>query len=161
MSNEKNYIDIVKSDKNDSTATLYLRSKGRDNNNKKSLKIKVSCELFRKHFNHSEQRFKSQMPSYKMLNDAIQRAYEEVDNHDGEIKSIPKDSKSFIKYWEKLIKNGENHGTNLKHSTVLKKLKLFLKSNGKDDLKFNEITACEQLTNAFINHRLKGYYVRC
>ncbi len=138
--NNKNYIDCLRQNKDEKEGTLFMRSKGRENKKKKSLKIKVSYDLFKKHWNSKDQCFKSSMSNYKMLNAEIGRAYTEVEKFNGVIADIPKDGKSFIQYWQQLIKLATNHGSRIKHQTVLNKLKKYLATVDKTDLKFSEIT---------------------
>ena len=69
-----NYIDCLRQNKDEKEGTLYLRSKGRDNKKKKSLKIKVGYEQFKKYWNEKAQCFKSGMTDYKSLNDEIEKA---------------------------------------------------------------------------------------
>ncbi len=57
--NNKNYIDCLRQNKDEKEGTLFMRSKGRENKKKKSLKIKVSYDLFKKHWNSKDQCFKS------------------------------------------------------------------------------------------------------
>jgi site-specific recombinase XerD len=135
----KNYIICQKKKATDEAGYLFLISKGR-NKKKKSLSLRVNCTQFNEYWNEKEQCFKSGMPNYKFLNQAIEKEYNEIEKYDGEIADIPKNDKSFINYWDSLIKVETNHGSRIKHVTVLNKLKKYLKSLIKADLKFSEIT---------------------
>jgi len=135
-----NYIDCLRQNKYEKEGTLFMRSKGRENKKKKSLKIKVSYDLFKKHWNSKDQCFKSSMSNYKLLNAEIEKAYDEVGKFNGVIADIPKDGKSFIAFWKQMIKLSINHGSRIKHKSVLNKLKKYLSTIDKTDLRFSEIT---------------------
>lgn len=136
----KNYIICQKKKATDKDGYLLLMSKGRANKAKKSIGIKISHTQFIKYWNEKDQCFKSGVSNYKLYNDRIAAAYKELEKYDGEICEMPKDDKSFIYYWKSINKVMTNHGSRIKHETVLKKLIKYLEVKGRADLKFSEIT---------------------
>lgn len=120
--------------------TVYLRTIENRIIRKKSLKIFMFKKDFNKQFNEETKRFKKTFPLSSQYNKIIEDNLNDLSNHGNEISNLPDEKKSFIKFWELCIKNFSNHGTKLKHETVLKKLKNYISFRTKSDLLFKEIT---------------------
>lgn len=65
------YIDCIRDKKEDLEGMLYLRSRGRDNKVRKSLKVKVKMSLWAKHYDKDKHQFRAGMPDYERLNQLI------------------------------------------------------------------------------------------
>ena len=100
----KNYIICQKKQATDTDGYLLLISKGRANKVKKSIGIKINRSQFDKYWNEKDQCFRSGLSNYKLYNETIAEAYEELEKYDGELSEMPKDEKSFLHYWKSLIK---------------------------------------------------------
>ena len=125
------YITCYKKKATDTDGYLFLQSKGRKNRKKKALGIRVAYDKFIKYWNDKEQRFKSGMPQYKLLNEKIEKAFEESIKDTGEIIESSKGIKqSFLKYWDRQIELIPNQGSKGKHVVVKKKLEAYLEALG-------------------------------
>lgn len=136
-----NSIVCIKKNKTDKEGYLFLRSKGRENRTKKSLGgVRVDSKLFAKYWNEVDMCFKSGMPNYKMLNNQIEDALEELEKTNGQIIPKEKDKKSFLTFWSLYIDSIKNHGTRKKNINVKIKFEKFLTSKRLSELYFSNIT---------------------
>jgi len=135
------YITCYKKKATDADGYLFLQSKGRKNRKKKALGIRVNHDKFIKFWNEKEQRFKSGMSQYKLLNEKIARVFEESIKETGEIIETNKGGKqSFLKFWDRQIELIPKIGSKVKHTTVKKKLEKYLQSLRKTDIDFTDLT---------------------
>ena len=135
------YITFYKKKATDTDGYLFLQSKGRENRKKKAIGIKVSQDKFIRFWNDKDQRFKSGIDNYKILNETIAKALEIQTKETGEIIEVKKEVKqSFLKYWDRQIELIPNIGSKGKHIVVKKKLEKYLQTLHKNDIAFSEIT---------------------
>lgn len=135
------YIACYKKKATDTDGYLFLQSKGRKNRTKKALGIKVNYDKFVNCWNEREQRFKSGMPQYKLLNEKIEKGFADYIKDTGEIVESTRGSKqSFLKFWGREIDLIPKIGSKVKHTTVKKKLEKYLLSIKKTDIDFAELT---------------------
>lgn len=136
-------IVFIKQGKKETNGTITIRTIENRQIKKKSLSIKISQFEFDKYFNVEKQRFRQNklFPLSEKYNIIIEENLKELRTHGNEIDNIPSDKKSFIKFWEHCITNFSNHGTKIKHDTILRKLKKYIVSKNKPDLLFKEITS--------------------
>lgn len=141
MSKSINVV-FIKQRKQDTEGTVTIRTIENRIVEKRSLKIKISESQWNKYFNPETQRFRKSKVFTKSeeFNNKIEENLNELRNYGGEISNIPNNKKSFIKYWGLCIKNFTNHGTSIKHETILKKLRKYLSYINKSDLLFKDIT---------------------
>lgn len=135
-------VVFIKQGRKEKEGTVTIRTIENRIIQKKSLKIKIQQSDWKKYFNTDTQRFRSNklFPSSEHYNNIIEEQLKQLKNHSNEISLLPDEKKSFVKYWELCIKNFNNHGTTLKHQTILKKLKKYLIYQNKTDLLFKDIT---------------------
>ena len=121
---------------------VFVRTIENGETKKKSLKIRMLVSDWERYFNPETKRFRKvkEFKQSEIYNERIEKALEELAQANNELSNLPSDKKSFIKYWEVCIKNMSNHGSKIKHDTVLKKLKKYLVSINKNDLRFIELT---------------------
>ncbi len=126
----------------DRTGIVYIRTIENNVIRKKSLGIKLLVSEWERYFNTETKRFRNvkEFVNSEALNNIIEKALEELGAINNEISNLPSDKLSFVRYWEVCIKNMANHGSKIKHDTVLKKLKKYLSTIDKKDLRFVEIT---------------------
>jgi integrase len=137
-------IVFIKQGKNEQEGTLAIRTIINRKPKRKTLSIKLTQSQCDKYFNPEKQRFRSNklFPLAEEYNNIIEKRLKELENHGNEIDNIPSDKKSFIKFWRHCIKNFTNHGTKIKHETILKKLVKYISLKNKtEDLLFKEITS--------------------
>ena len=135
------YIACYKKKATDTDGYLFLQSKGRKNRAKKALGIRVAYDKFIRYWNDKEQRFKSGMPQYKLLNEKIEKVFEESIKETGKLIEKNKSNKqSFLKYWDRQIELIPNQGSKGKHVVVKKKLETYLQSIKKTDINFADLT---------------------
>jgi hypothetical protein len=156
----------------DKFGMMYIRTIEDRISKKKSLRIKLKESDYNKYFNPELQRFKNdqRFKESKEFNLVIENKLKELSQIDNEITYLPKEKKSFIKFWEKYIETFNNHGTKIKHQVVLIKLRKYLNSKNKEGLLFIEITPLflrnlkyhfltikdpKILSNNTVNHYLK------
>lgn len=126
--------------------TIYVRTIENRVSEKRSLKIYIKQKEFEKYFIPDSKRFKKtkQFPMSDHYNSIIEQKLKELSSHGNEISYLPNEKKSFIDFWELCIKDFTNHGTRIKHETILNKLNKYLthisKSENKPDLLFKDIT---------------------
>lgn len=135
-------INIIfqKQKKEDKVGILYIRTIEGRNVKKSSLKIKLSESDFDKYFNKEKRRFKKSFSESESYNNIIEKRLEELGINGNEIENLPNRRKSFLSYWLGCINNISNHGSKMKHQTILNKLSDYLESINKTDLLFVEIT---------------------
>lgn len=137
--NRTYYIACYRKNKQDTIGYLFLQNKGRNNRVKKAIGISIKYELFKKYFNDKEQRFKSGLENYKLYNDKIASFFEDTEAKEEKLVSN-KAKKSFLKYWTELLKLETNQGSLLKYNGFKTKFEKYLKSTGKADVSFSELT---------------------
>ena len=126
---------------NGKSGYLFLMSKGRKNRKRKALGIAIKKSHFENFWNETDQKFRSGMENYKILNEKIADAIEEHTKETGEIKEVNKSVKqSFLSYWDRQIQLIPNQGTKGKHIVVKKKLEKYLQTIKKNDLSFIDLT---------------------
>jgi integrase len=135
-------IILQKQFSEDRTGIVYIRTIENNVIRKKSLGMKLLVSEWERYFNTETKRFRNvkEFSNSSTFNDIIEKALEELGAINNEISNLPSDKLSFVKYWEVCIKNMSNHGSKIKHDTVLKKLKKYLGTIDKKDLRFVEIT---------------------
>ncbi len=139
--NSQTYITCYKKSAADTIGYLFLQSKGRKNRKKKALGIAIKYSHFKNYWNEKDQRFRSGMEHYKLLNEKIEKAFEENTKETGEIKETIKIVKqSFLSYWDRQIELIPNQGSKGKHVVVKKKLETYLQSIKKPDINFADLT---------------------
>ena len=79
------YVTCYKKKATDTDGYLFLQSKGRKNRKKKALGVRVDYDKFIRYWNERDQRFKSGMPQYKLLNEKVEKAFEDCIKESGEI----------------------------------------------------------------------------
>ena len=135
-------IKFLKQGANETSGFVTIRVYKNGQDKKKSLGIKLTVNEWKKYFNEETKRFRNvkEFGKAEVFNNIIEKSLEELGAINNELSNLPSDKKSFIKYWEVCIKNMSNHGSKIKHDTVLKKLKKYLFSINKNDLRFTELT---------------------
>jgi len=134
-------IVFVKQSSEDEYGYVFVRTIENRIIKKKSLKIRVTEKHWNKYFNHSNQRFKTKSENSELYNFKIEEKLRELQLVGSDITFLSDDKKSFIKYWENCIdKHYSNHGTKIKHQTILKKLYKYLNHINRSDLMFKDIT---------------------
>ena len=135
-------LELIRNNRKDNFGFIQLRTIENSVIKRKSLKIRVNKSDWDKYFDKTKQRFKEvkSFPDAKEFNTKINEYLNTLKSVGNQIELMPDESKSFISYWNQLIKTSENHGTSIKHQVVLNKLKKYLTTIGKSDLRFIEIT---------------------
>ena len=124
------------------TSTLYIRSyqpKGEKQHKKISLEIRLKNNDIKSLWDTSDKRFKliKKNPYAQVWNEKIDSELKKLGNYKN-LNNIPERRKSFLTYWDNIIRTTDNHGSRIKHQGVRTKLQKFL-GNGVD-LYFSEIT---------------------
>jgi integrase len=135
-------VVFIRQNGNETQGTIYIRTIDNRVIKKKSLKIRVSSIHFQRFFNPQTQRFRNdeRFPNYSLYNDRIETSLTELQRHDNNIESLPDNRKSFLRYWKETIGDFDNHGSIIKHETIIHKLEKYLTSINKRDLLFKDIT---------------------
>ena len=136
------YVICHQPDKSKSIGYLLLMRKGRKNRKRISTGIRIDPDKFKRFWNEKDQRFKSGIENYKVLNEKIESVINENTKEDGKelIQPVKLNSESFLKFWQSEIDLIPKIGSKVKHTTVKNKLENYLKSIKKTDLLFSEIT---------------------
>lgn len=135
-------IVFIKQNPQEDSGTVYIRTIENRKARKKSTGIKLLESDWIKYFNESKSRFRKdkRFPEYEEYNERIDEILDEIGKYGNQLDYIPNHKKSFLVYWESMLKGYSNHGTIIKHQGVKKKLDKYLTSINKEDLLFSEIT---------------------
>lgn len=169
MSKSINVI-LQKQKPSDKHGIVYIRTIDKGKIEKKSLRIKILENDWKKYFIPKTKQFKNQFTKSEEYNNVIEKGLEDLKDKGNEISQLPMNKKSFIDFWEMYIDKIPNHGTRIKHVVVLNKLKKYLESIQKKKLLFREINSYfvrdlqwyfstsqvpTSLSNNSVNHYLK------
>lgn len=135
-------IVFIKQHKGDEVGTITVRTIENNITKKKSLGINIKEFEWENYFNPNTQRFREnkKFPQYEILNNTIEKFLETLDRFDNNLSALPNEKKSFLKYWNDTLGDFDNHGSIIKHKTIIKKLQKYLVSIKRNDLLFKDIT---------------------
>jgi len=135
-------VVFIRQNRRVNEGTVYIRTIENRVIKKKSLQIRIQKNHWESYFNPVTQRFRNdeRFPNHSFFNYKIENSLSELQRHDNDIESLPDNKKSFLKYWKESIENTDNHGTVIKHNTIIHKLENYLTSIDKGDLLFKDIT---------------------
>lgn len=135
-------VVFIKQFSEETSGTIYIRTIESRKAKKKSTGIKLQEKDWEKFFNKNTGRFRSdkRFLEHEKYNDRIEECLEEVGKYKNQLEYIPNQKKSFLTYWNDMVRGYSNHGTVIKHQVVRNKLLKYLNSINKSDLLFSEIT---------------------
>lgn len=117
---------------------LYIRITENRTPKRRTLRIRITKKNWIKFFNEDKQRFKNSYLKSKEYNQIIESNLLKYQNIP--LSTLDNGKLDFIKYWKNIISTTHNHGTKIKHETILKKFKKFLLTMEKKEISFEEIT---------------------
>lgn len=135
-------VVFIRQNGGEDVGTVYIRTIDNRVIKKKSLQIRLQKNHWERYFNPETQRFRNdaRFPQYSLFNNKIESSLTELQRHENNIESLPDNRKSFLRYWKETLDNTDNHGTVIKHNTIIHKLENYLASIDKRDLLFKDIT---------------------
>lgn len=135
-------IVFIKQHKEDDEGVITVRTIENRTITKKSLGIKIKESEWHNYFNPKSQRFREnkKFPQYEIINNTISNFLDALNKFGNNLSALPNDKKSFLKYWKETLKNFDNHGSIIKHKTIIAKLEKYLTFINRNDLLFKDIT---------------------